>query len=88
MGSGQVLRSFFHADSARPFQVRDGRAWPAQKGLAFLHEPDGAPFREVSGRPLGSGQQAALYRVDARDVVPGDYEVDVVAFAGQRSPPR
>jgi hypothetical protein len=54
-----------------------------QKGLAYLHEPGGEPFREVGGRPMSSGQQAALYRVDARDVVPGEYEAAVVAFGGR-----
>ena len=83
VGSGEVLRSFFHADSARPFQVRMASV-AGQKGVAYLHEPGGAPFREVSGRPLGSGQQAALYRVDARDVVPGDYQAAIVAFGGRR----
>ncbi len=82
VGSGEVLRAFFHADSARPFQVRMTSV-AGQKGVAYLHEPGGAPFREVSGRPLGSGQQAALYRVDARDVVPGDYQAAIVAFGGR-----
>ena len=82
VASGQVVRSFFRADSARPYQVRMSSV-AGQKGLAYLHEPGGEPFREVSGRPMSSGQQAALYRVDARDVVPGDYEASVVAFGGR-----
>ena len=82
VASGQVVRSFFRADSARPFQVRMSSV-AGQKGLAYLHEPGGEPFREVGGRPIGSGQQAALYRVDARDVVPGEYEASVVAFGGR-----
>jgi subtilisin family serine protease len=82
VASGQVIRSFFSADSARPFQVRMSSI-AGQKGLAYLHEPGGGPFREVGGRPMSSGQQAALYRVDARDVVPGEYEASVVAFGGR-----
>ena len=82
VASGQAVRSFFRADSARPFQVRMSSV-AGQKGLAYLHEPGGEPFREVSGRPMSSGQQAALYRVDARDVVPGEYEASVVAFGGR-----
>jgi tripeptidyl-peptidase II len=81
--SGSVLRSFFRADSARPFQVRvssTGR----EKGLAFLHEPDGMPYRDESARPLASGEGAAEYRVDARDVVAGTYEI--VAAAVSPSP--
>jgi subtilisin family serine protease len=80
---GEVLRSFFRADSARPFQVRIASV-AAQQGLAYLHEPGGAPFREVGARPLGSGEQAAIYRVDARDVVPGEYQAAVVAAPGGR----
>ncbi len=82
VASGQVVRSFFRADSARPFQVRMSSI-AGQKGLAYLHEPGGEPFRELGGRPMSSGQQAALYRVDARDVVPGEYEASVVAFGGR-----
>jgi hypothetical protein len=82
VASGEVLRSFFLADSSRPFQVRMGSV-AGQKGVAYLHEPGGAPFREASGRPMSSGQEAALYRVDARDVVPGDYEAAVAAFGGR-----
>ncbi len=77
VASGEVLRSFFSADSARPFQVRIGSV-AGQQGVAFLHEPGGAPFRQASGRPVGSGQQAASYRVDAADVVPGVYQTAVV----------
>jgi hypothetical protein len=70
---GDALRSFFEADSARPFEIRVSSS-PGQRGLAYLHEPGGAPFREVSARPLGLGPDGALYRVDARDVVPGEYQ--------------
>ena len=80
---GEVLRSFFRAEASRPFQVRlSGGA--GHQGLAHLHEPGGAPFREVSARPLGSGAEAAIYRVDARDVVPGEYQAAVVAAPGGR----
>ncbi len=77
--SGASLRTFFRADSARPFELRVS-ARPGEKGLAFLHEPDGMPYRDESGRPLG-GAEGAVYRVDARDVVAGSYEADAVAVA-------
>ena len=67
--SGASLRTFFQADSARPFEVRV-TSGPREKGLAFLHEPDGMPYRDESARPLG-GPEGAVYRVDARDVVAG-----------------
>ncbi|HWN19806.1 MAG TPA: S8 family serine peptidase [Gemmatimonadales bacterium] len=77
--SGGVLRTFFRADSARPFQVRVSSRGPAEKGLVFLHEPAGVPYRDESARPLGGGSGAALYQVDARDVVAGTYEAVAVA---------
>jgi subtilisin family serine protease len=80
---GEVLRSFFRADSARPFELPVS-AEPGQRGLAYLHEPGGAPFREGSSRPLGVGMQGAVYRIDARDVVPGSYEVAASAAPGRK----
>ncbi|HEX2219586.1 MAG TPA: S8 family serine peptidase [Gemmatimonadales bacterium] len=71
--AGGALRSFFRADSARPFELRVATL-AGQQGIAYLHEPGGAPFRENRARPLGSGEQQAVYRVDARDVVPGAYQ--------------
>jgi hypothetical protein len=53
-----------------------------QRGLAFLHEPGGAPFREGGGRPLGLAAPAAVYRVDARDAVEGAYQVAATTAPG------
>lgn len=75
---GGALRTFFRADSARSFEVRVSSG-PAQKGLAFLHEPDGMPYRDESARPLGGREGAAVYRVDARDAVAGTYETVAAA---------
>ena len=77
--SGTPLRTFFRADSARPFEVRISSANVGQKGLAFLHEPDGMPYRDESARPIGAAEREAVYTVDARDVVPGTYEAVTVA---------
>jgi tripeptidyl-peptidase II len=76
---GTLLRTFFRADSARPLEVQISPASIGQKGLAFLHEPDGRPYREESARAVGAPQGEAVYQVDARDVVPGTYEAVVVA---------
>jgi hypothetical protein len=76
---GTLLRTFFRADSARPFEVQVSPASLGQKGLAFLHEPDGMPYREESARPIGPPQGEAVYQVDSRDVVAGTYEVVAVA---------
>jgi hypothetical protein len=78
--SGTTLRSFFRADSARPFEVRVSSG-PAEKGLVFLHEPDGMPYRDESARPIGAADGTATFRVDARDAVAGTYEAVAVAIA-------
>ena len=77
---GEALRSFFAADSARPFEVRVSSS-PGQRGLAYLHEPGGAPYREAGTRPLG-GAGGAVYRVDARDAVRGEYQAVGSAVPG------
>ena len=76
--AGALLRTFFRADSARPFEVRVQTKNADEKALAFLHEPDGMPFRDESARPVGS-TDAAIYQVDGRDAVAGSYEVVVFA---------
>jgi tripeptidyl-peptidase-2 len=75
---GTLLRTFFRADSARPVEVQASPASLGQKGLAFLHEPDGMPYREESVRPIGPPQGEAAYQIDGRDVVAGTYEVVVL----------
>ena len=79
---GEPLRSFFLADSGRPFEVRVSSA-PGQRGIAYLHEPGGAPYREVGTRPLG-GVDGAAYRVDARDALRGEYQVVTSTVPGGR----
>ncbi|MFL5402688.1 MAG: S8 family serine peptidase [Gemmatimonadales bacterium] len=81
--AGSLLRTFFRADSARPMEVQVSPASIGQKGLAFLHEPDGMPYREESVRPVGAPQGEAVYQIDARDVVQGTYEADALAPAAQ-----
>jgi hypothetical protein len=83
VGVGEALRSFFTADSARPFEVRVS-AGAGQRGLAYLHEPGGAPYREIGTRPLGVGTDGADYRVDARDAVRGDYQLAAASVPGAR----
>ncbi len=80
---GEVLRSFFVADSARPFAVRVSSASRAEQTLTFLHEPHGVPYRDQGARTASVGQQAAVYHVDARDVVPGAYEIVAAAAPNQ-----
>jgi subtilisin family serine protease len=80
---GTQLRTFFQADSARPLEVRVSSGSVGQKGLAFLHEPDGMPYRDESARPIGSADREAVYQIDGRDVVAGSYEVVAVAPTAQ-----
>jgi subtilisin family serine protease len=83
VAGGEALRTFFLADSARPFELRVA-AVAGQQGVAYLHEPGGAPFREVRARPLGSGEQQAVFRVDARDAVAGAYQTVAIPGPGGR----
>jgi subtilisin family serine protease len=80
---GGTLRTFFEADSSRPFQLTVETGGRAERGLAFLHEPDGMPFRDESARAAAYGPQGAEYEADSRDVVAGAYECVVVAPPGQ-----
>jgi tripeptidyl-peptidase-2 len=80
---GTQVRTFFRADSARPLEVRVSSGSLGQKGLAFLHEPDGMPYRDESARPIGSADREAVYQIDGRDVVAGSYEVVAVAPTAQ-----
>jgi subtilisin family serine protease len=81
--AGGTLRSFFQADSARPFALTVETGGRAERALVFLHEPDGMPFRDESARTAGFGPQAAEYEADSRDVVGGGYEAVVVAPPAQ-----
>jgi tripeptidyl-peptidase-2 len=81
--AGTLLRTFFRADSGRAMEVQLSPASMGQKGLAFLHEPHGMPYREQSARPVGAPQGDATYQIDARDVVQGTYEAVAVAPTSQ-----
>ena len=80
---GGLLRTFFRADSLRPFTLTVATGSRTERALAFLHEPDGMPFRDEAARPAGFDQQSAEYEADARDVVSGVYEAVAVGLPGQ-----
>jgi len=69
-----ALRMFFAADSGRPFRVRIATNGRNERVLAFLHDPGGQPGPVDNGTPAGSGENAAVFEVDGRDVVAGYYE--------------
>ena len=74
----RVERIVFAVDSARPFEVRVERTSGAG-AVAYLHEPGGMPWREESNLPAGAGEDAAVFRVDARDAVAGTWELALVS---------
>ena len=80
---GDLLRTYFLADSARPLSLAVSTGSPGERTLAFLHEPGGMPFRDQATRTAGFGPQNAEYEVDARDVVGGAYESVVAAPPAQ-----
>jgi subtilisin family serine protease len=80
VGTGSVLRSFFLADTTRPFEVTVTTG-ASDQGIAFLHEPHGMPFRDGNAVPVGS--DPATYPVDGRDVRSGMYEVDVTPIGAK-----
>ena len=81
--AGGMLRTFFTADSGRPFALIVETNGRAERALSFLHEPDGMPFRDEGARSAGFGPQSAEYEADSRDVVSGGYESVVVAPPNQ-----
>jgi subtilisin family serine protease len=79
LSRGTTMRTFFQADSSRPFALTVETLGQEQRALAFLHEPGGMPFRDESARSAGFGPQSADYEADARDILSGIYEAVVVA---------
>lgn len=77
--AGATERLFFEAEEGRPFQVRIETGGAFDPMFTSLHEPGGAPYRGENGLAAGPQDDAAVYQVDASDVVAGIYEVDAVA---------
>ncbi|MDH4133085.1 MAG: hypothetical protein OEV95_14910, partial [Gemmatimonadota bacterium] len=83
LAPGTEVRHFVPADAERPFEVGVGTLVGGEQALVFVHEPRGAPFRELHALTAGFGADAAVFDVDGRDVIAGDYEVVVVAHPEQ-----
>jgi subtilisin family serine protease len=79
LAPGTVKRVVFAADSGRPFRVRLATGAPAQKLIAALHQPGGAPILGDNGIPGGADTMAAVFDVDGRDALQGYYEAVAVA---------
>jgi hypothetical protein len=79
ISAGGQQRVFFTTEPDRPFAVVVETGAPSQQGQAFIYEPGGQPYRDENGIGAGYGEEAGVYQVDGRDVVPGVYEADAVA---------
>lgn len=77
--AGTTRRAFFEARPGRPFSLTVSTRDAGEQVLAFLHEPGGQPYREESATGAGSGEEAGVFQLDARDVVPGYYQASIVA---------
>lgn len=77
--AGAIGRVFAVEDSGRGFQVAIATLHANDQVEASLQEPGGMPFRDGASVVAGFGERAGLYDVGAQDVVPGVYEIDMVA---------
>lgn len=77
--AGSAGRVPFLADTGLGLRVEIATMAPDQLAIAALHEPGGQPFRDGSVTAAGFRDGAALFEVDAGDVVSGMYEAIVVA---------
>jgi hypothetical protein len=77
--SGSAGRVPFLADTGLGLRVEVATMAPDQLAIAALHEPGGQPFRDGSVTAAGFRDGAALFEIDAGDVVGGMYEAIVVA---------
>ncbi len=76
--AGELVRVPFEGRAGRPFAVRVTTA-SAGGAIAYLHEPQGMPYRDGHSRPAGEGEEAAAFDVLAQDAVDGTYELVVQA---------
>ncbi len=77
--SGSAGRVPFLADTGLGLRVEVATMAPDQLAIAALHEPGGQPFRDGSVTAASFRDGAALFEIDAGDVVGGMYEAIVVA---------
>ncbi len=78
-GPGAAARVPILADTGRGLRITVATLTPQMLALAALHEPGGQPFRDGSITAAGYADGAALFEVDAGDVVAGMYEAIVIA---------
>ena len=79
LAAGLERRWSFGAEAGRPFEVRISSAAEKDVIRAYLHEPGGQPYRGGNELEGSTGDNAAVFRLDARDVLAGDYEAVAAA---------
>jgi tripeptidyl-peptidase II len=79
LAAGLERRWSFGAQAGRPFVVKVASGASKDVIRAYLHEPGGQPFRAGHEQEGSTGEAAAVFPVDARDVVAGNYEVVAAA---------
>ena len=79
LAAGLEHRWSFGAEAGRPFSVQIMSATSKDVIRGYLHEPGGRPYRGGNEQEGSSGENAATFRVDARDVVAGNYEAIAAA---------
>lgn len=76
--AGELVRVPFEGHAGRPIAIRVTAA-SAGGAIAYLHEPEGMPYRDGHSRPAGEGEDAASFDVLAQDAVDGIYELVIQA---------
>ena len=79
VSAGLERRWSFGAQADRPFEVTVSSSGPKDLVRVFLHEPGGQPFRGGHEEEGSNGAKAATFRLDAHNVVAGNYEIVAAA---------
>ena len=79
VAAGLERRWSFGAQADRPFEVAVTSSGPKDLVRAFLHEPGGEPYQGGYEKEGSGVANAATFRLDARDVIAGNYEIVAAA---------
>ncbi len=79
VSAGLERRWSFGAQADRPFEIKVTSNGPKDLVRAFLHEPGGEPYRGGYEKEGSGVTNAATFRLDARDVIAGNYEIVAAA---------
>lgn len=79
VAAGLERRWSFGAQADRPFEVTVTSGGPKDLVRAFLHEPGGEPYQGGYEKEGSGAANGATFRLDARDVIAGNYEIVAAA---------